>query len=402
MGVAGELCIAGAGVARGYLGRADLTAERFAPNPFRPGARLYRTGDLARRLPGGGIEFLGRGDHQVKVRGYRIELGEIETALNAHPGVRDSAVIARAGENGDPWLAGYVIAAGAPVESADLRAYLRGVLPEYMVPGAFVTLDAWPLNAAGKLDRKALPAPAATAGAAYVAPSTPAQERIAAAWAQALGTERVSVQDSFFDLGGDSIRAIVLVGAVRAAGFQVAVKDVFAHRTVAALAAFLTGQDQAGQAVADEVFTAPFALISDEDRALLPEGTADAYPVSQVQLGMLVEMSLGGEDRPTYHNVDAFRVRDQQPFDASALRRAATELVARHEILRTGFRPAGVQRPPPARPRHRRHPRHHHRPDPSVRGRAGRRGADRPRAGTGYAVRHGLPAAHPVQRPPAQ
>ncbi len=393
VGVAGELCIAGAGVARGYLGRADLTAERFAPNPFRPGARLYRTGDLARRLPGGGIEFLGRGDHQVKVRGYRIELGEIETALNAHPGVRDSAVIARAGENGDPWLAGYVIAAGAPVESADLRAYLRGVLPEYMVPGAFVTLDAWPLNAAGKLDRKALPAPAATAGAAYVAPATPAQERIAAAWAQALGTERVSVQDSFFDLGGDSIRAITLVGALKALGYDVTVGTIFKYKTVAELAEFLapaseqednvvatssTGVTQAPDAaealagalraagfdiastdvlrqgsVADllamlsaangagsepaaAATVAPFALISQEDHALLPEAVVDAYPLSQVQSGMVVEalLSGGGDD---YHRVTCFRVRDERPFDAEVLQRVVRAVVARHEALRTSI-----------------------------------------------------------------
>jgi amino acid adenylation domain-containing protein len=337
VGVVGELCIAGDGVARGYLGRADLTAERFVPNPFDAGTRLYRTGDLARRLSDGEIEFLGRTDHQVKVRGYRIELGEIESALNAHPQVRDSAVIARTEENGDTWLVAYVIAADDSVETADLREFLRGVLPEYMAPGAFVEIEAWPLNAAGKLDRKALPSPErATTAAQYVAPRTEAETRIAQAWAQALGVERVSVQDSFFDLGGDSIRAIVLVSAVRAVGFQVAVKDVFEHRTVAALAAYVAGEGQVDEVVVEDVFTSPFALITAEDRALLPEDVSDAYPVSQVQLGMLVEMSLD-EAQAMYHNVDAFRVRDALPFDVQALQRAATELVARHEILRTGF-----------------------------------------------------------------
>jgi len=262
VGVVGELCIAGDGVARGYLGRPDLTAERFLPNPFSPGERLYRTGDLARRLPDGEIEFLGRTDHQVKIRGYRIELGEIESALNGHSSVRDSAVIARTEENGDTWLVAYLIPEGEATESSELREFLRGVLPEYMVPGVFVALEAWPLNAAGKLDRKALPAPERAAAAPYVAPRNDVEARIAAAWAQALNVSRVSVEDSFFDLGGDSIRAIALVGALKVRGYEVTVGAIFKYQTVAELARFLAPAPDAAETLVSALRVAGFDIAS--------------------------------------------------------------------------------------------------------------------------------------------
>ncbi|WP_440554626.1 non-ribosomal peptide synthase/polyketide synthase [Streptomyces sp. SCPE 10] len=341
VGVVGELCIAGDGVAQGYLGRPALTAERFVPDPFGPaGTRLYKTGDLARRMPDGTLEFLGRTDHQVKIRGYRIELGEIESRLLTHPTVKDAAVTARTEDTGDTWLVGYLIPNG-PVDQNELRAYLREELPDYMVPGAFVELDAWPLNTAGKLDRKALPAPEVVPQAEYVAPRTEAERKIADAWAAALGLERVSVEDSFFDLGGDSIRAIVLVGAIRSAGFQVAVQDIFEHRTIAELAHHLDTHHTPAET---DHYVQPFELITDQDHRLLPADITDAYPVSQVQLGMLVEMSLGTE-RAAYHNVDAFRIRDNQPLDPTALQHATDELITRHEILRTGFHLTGYSEP---------------------------------------------------------
>ncbi|KND40607.1 condensation domain-containing protein, partial [Streptomyces stelliscabiei] len=194
-------------------------------------------------------------------------------------------------------------------------------------------LDTWPLNTAGKLDRKALPTPERSDERPYIAPRTEAETRIAEAWATALGLTNVSVEDSFFDLGGDSIRAIVLVGAIRSAGFQVTVQDIFEHRTIAELADHLDGRNDP---VETDHFVQPFDLINDTDRHQLPTGVVDAYPISQVQLGMLVEMSLG-EERAAYHNVDAFRIRDNRPFDATALQQATDELLTRHEVLRTGF-----------------------------------------------------------------
>ena len=210
-GVPGELCLGGAGVARGYLGRPDLTAERFLPDPFaaEAGARLYRTGDLVRWLPSGQLEFLGRTDRQVKVRGFRVELGEIEAALARHPAVREVAVLAREDTPGDRRLVAYVAPhSERDVETGELRAFLKERLPDHMVPAAFVTLAALPLNSSGKVDHRALPAPDAsrpTLAAEYVAPETPAEEGVAAIWCEVLGLERVGVHDDFYELGGHSL-----------------------------------------------------------------------------------------------------------------------------------------------------------------------------------------------------
>jgi len=337
IGVTGELYIAGHGVARGYVNRPDLTAERFLPEPFgdRPGSRMYRTGDLVRYLPGGDLEFLGRVDHQVKVRGHRIELAEIEARLVAHPDVRDAVVVARADRAGDTWLVAYVTADSDPPRPAPLRDFLAATLPTYMVPGAFVVLDAVPLNASGKVDRLALPAPerAALSQDGVVRPRTPLEERIVAVWSHVLGLEQVGVLDSFFDLGGDSIRAVTLVGALRATGLDVTVRDVFAHRTVAALAEELTTRTEPAIPYTP---VAPFAMISAADRALLPGVVVDAYPLSQVQAGMMVEM-LADDGRGRYQNVDTYRVLDRQPFALAAMQAAVRVVVERHEMLRTSF-----------------------------------------------------------------
>ncbi|MDR3035060.1 MAG: amino acid adenylation domain-containing protein, partial [Kitasatospora sp.] len=237
-GVAGEIHVAGPGVARGYVNRPALTAERFVPDPYGPaGSRMYRSGDLARRTPDGALEFLGRIDDQVKIRGYRIELGEVQAVLAAHPAVRQAAVLVREDTPGDRRLVGYLVAEdGARPEPEELAAHAALALPGYMVPAAYVLLDALPLTVNGKLDKRALPAPGRSAlrgRRGHVAPRTLAEQRMAAVWADVLGVPRVGVEDGFFDLGGDSIRAVALVGALRAEGFDVAVRDVFLHRTVA-------------------------------------------------------------------------------------------------------------------------------------------------------------------------
>jgi amino acid adenylation domain-containing protein len=211
VGVPGELCLSGAGVARGYLGRPELTAALFRPDPFatEPGARLYRSGDLVRWLPSGNLEFLGRVDRQVKVRGFRVELGEIEAALAGHADVREGAVLAREDQPGERRLVAYtVFHPEREVPAGDLRAFLKERLPEHMVPTAFVTLAALPLNSSGKIDRRALPAPDASRpelAAEYVAPGTPAEEAVAAIWCEVLGIERVGIHDDFYELGGHSL-----------------------------------------------------------------------------------------------------------------------------------------------------------------------------------------------------
>ncbi|MEH1101550.1 amino acid adenylation domain-containing protein [Micromonospora sp. CPCC 205561] len=335
VGVPGELCVGGVGLARGYLGRPGLTGERFLPDPYGPpGARLYRTGDAAAWRPDGTVDFLGRIDSQVKLHGVRIELGEIETALRACPGVADAVAAVRE-HDGRRTLVGYLLpthhdAAPAP---ARLRERLLAELPEAMVPAAYVTLDAVPKDPNGKVDRRRLPAPDAGSYAIgeYQAPTGGVEEEIAAIWARVLGVARVGVTDSFFDLGGDSMLAVTLVGTLRAAGHRTSVRDVFAHRTVRRLAVALADADT-------EEFrpVAPYALIGAADRARLPGGLVDAYPASRTQLGMLVESAVSG-DRAVYHSVLAHRVRDGRPFDAEALRGAVRAVVARHEILRTSF-----------------------------------------------------------------
>ncbi|MFF0091755.1 amino acid adenylation domain-containing protein [Streptomyces canus] len=334
VGVAGELYVGGTGVARGYAGRPDLTAERFLPDPFGDG-RLYRTGDLVRRLSDGNVEFLGRIDDQVKIRGYRIELGEIQAVLTGHPAVREAFVTTYDGE-----LAAYY----APAEAAPdaVRAQLADRLPAYMLPAALIALEALPLNANGKVDRRALPAPDAAEAAddGYAAPRTVTEERIAEVWAQVLGLERVGVEDGFFEIGGHSIRAVALVGALRSAGFDIGVRDVFEHRTVAELAEFLTGRPARTEV---DVPVERFALIGDADRAALPADAVDAYPLTQVQLGMVLEML--ADDRHAYHNVSSFRISESAAFSGDALRAAAVTVAARHEMLRTSFHLDGYSQP---------------------------------------------------------
>ncbi|MFJ4092364.1 amino acid adenylation domain-containing protein [Kitasatospora sp. NPDC089913] len=237
VGVAGELHVGGAGLARGYHGRPDLTAERFVPDPYGPaGSRLYRTGDLARVLDGGAIEFLGRIDTQVKLRGYRIELGEIEAVLTANPAVRDAVVLVRESATGEKSLAAYVVPEGGAFAADALRADLAAVLPEYMVPAAVAAVDRIPLTANGKVDRRALPAIEQSAGDRD-APGTPTEERIAEVWAELLGLHSVGVHDSFFELGGHSILAIRMTSRLQDEfDVDLSIATVFGHPTVSRLA----------------------------------------------------------------------------------------------------------------------------------------------------------------------
>ncbi len=239
IGVAGELCIGGVQVARGYLNRPELTAERFIANPFKAGERLYRSGDLARWRADGNIEYLGRMDHQVKIRGFRIELGEIEAALLRHADITQAAVVVREDHPGEKRLIGYVIPANAQsIDPAALRAQLGKSLPNYMVPAAIVVLEKLPLNANGKVDRKALPAPDfAAAASAWRGSRTPREEILCSLFREILGLSRVGIDDNFFDLGGDSIGSIQLVSRARKAGLLITPRDVFEHQTVEALAA---------------------------------------------------------------------------------------------------------------------------------------------------------------------
>jgi acyl-CoA synthetase (AMP-forming)/AMP-acid ligase II len=245
VGVYGELYIAGDCVARGYLHRPKQTAEKFVPDPRSPspGGRMYRTGDWARWMPDGTLDFLGRRDHQVKIRGFRVELGEIEAALQHHPAVREAAVAPRADPSGAKRLVAYLTLRGGaapPDPIPEIRSFLRERLPEYLVPSAFVVMEAFPLSPAGKVDRLSLPEPSAAdlaAAGEYVAPRTPLEEALAALWSEVLQVARVGAHDAFWDLGGHSLLATQILTRMRDLfGVQVPIRTLFEAPTVAKLA----------------------------------------------------------------------------------------------------------------------------------------------------------------------
>ncbi|WP_182880432.1 non-ribosomal peptide synthase/polyketide synthase [Microbispora sp. H10949] len=314
VGVAGELYIAGAGLARGYLDRPGLTAERFVADPYGgPGERMYRTGDVVRWTPGGVLEFLGRGDDQVKLRGFRIELGEIEAALQAHPAIGQSVVAAHQDPAGRKHLVAYVVpAADERPAPGELRDWLARSLPDYMVPSVFVTLEALPLSANGKVDRRALPAPEAalTSDRGYVEPAGPVQRELARIWAEVLGVDRVGAEDNFFELGGDSILSIQVVSRARRAGLRLATKDLFVHQTITALAPAVTTADEPGP---DAAVTGPVPLTPIQRWLFESEG-----------------------DSPDHFNQSVL-VELAADLDEHALRRALDAVVARHDALRMRF-----------------------------------------------------------------
>ncbi len=248
-GEAGEVHLAGGQLARGYHGRPDLTAERFVPDPFGPeGRRMYRTGDRARCLPRGSLEYLGRLDDQVKIRGVRIEPGEAAATLREHPALRDAAVVARE-DGGESRLVAYTVArGGAAPDAGELRDWLRDRLPASLVPAAFVALPALPVTRNGKLDRRALPAPAADPARPHVVPRTPTEATVAALWSEVLGVERVGANDNFWELGGDSLRLVLLHSRLgERLGCGLSLPDLFQLRTLAELAGRLDEGDGAGQ-----------------------------------------------------------------------------------------------------------------------------------------------------------
>jgi amino acid adenylation domain-containing protein len=345
IGVAGELYTSGDGLARGYLNRPALTAERFIPDPFsaEPGGRMYRTGDVARWRRDGAVEFVGRRDGQVKVRGFRVEVGEIEAALAGHAGVRAAVVVARGAEGGgDKRLVAYVTAAGGELGAGELREYLKGRLPEYMMPSAFVVLEELPLNANGKVDRRALPEPEEARSQveqAYAAPSTEGERVLAEIWEEVLGLRQVGVEDNFFELGGDSMRSIQVRAKAQNRGLDFSVQEMFEHQTVRELAALARpiGEDQAATQRVE-----PFALVSEEDKRRMPAGVEDAYPLSALQAGMVFHSDYGAGSA-VYH--DIFSIHMKVACDLGALRESIAEVVARHPVLRTSFDVSGFAEP---------------------------------------------------------
>jgi len=327
VGVPGELYIGGDQLARGYLNRPELTSEKFIPDLFsnQAGARLYKTGDLARYLPDGNIEFLGRIDHQVKVRGFRIELGEIEAVLVQHSAVQASVVVVREEKSGFKRLVAYVVLQSEQaLATTELRHFLEEKLPNYMVPSAFVMLEALPLTPNGKVDRRSLPAPDLTQlqpYATFIAPSTPTEEMLAGIWREVLGVEKVGIHDNFFELGGHSLLATRVISQLRKV-FQVELplKYLFESPTIAGLAERIETKMRAGQQL-----EAPPILPIPRDRNL-------PLSFAQQRLWFLEQL----ETNSTAYNIPA-AVRLTGSLNIAALEQSLNEIVRRHEALRTTF-----------------------------------------------------------------
>ncbi len=319
VGVPGELVIGGAGLARGYRGRPDLTAERFVPDPFEEdGVRLYRTGDRARRLADGRIEFLGRLDHQVKVRGFRIELGEIEAALEGHPAVA-RAVAAVRQVSGDPRLIAWLVSGGTPPDSAELRGFLGATLPGFMIPSHFEILESLPLTPNGKVDRRALPDPSLSGTGEREAPSGPIEETVAAIWSRVLGIAEAGRHQSFFELGGHSLLATRVLARINET-FRISLplRTLFETPTVAGLARAVS------EARRGERLAPPFER--------LPRGGPLALSFAQERLWVMERLT---PESPVYNLFQALRVTG--PLHAVLLERCFAEVLRRHEALRTTF-----------------------------------------------------------------
>ncbi|MFF8290557.1 amino acid adenylation domain-containing protein [Streptomyces sp. NPDC016309] len=315
VGVTGELYVSG-GLARGYLRRPDLTAQRFVADPYgAPGERMYRTGDLVRRLDDGQLDYVGRADDQVQLRGFRIELGEVSSALLAQEGVAQAAVTVREDESGDRRLVAYVVLAEEGAVADGLRERLAGELPDYMVPSAVVALPELPLTPQGKLDRKALPAPSAHTATTGREPRTPAEAILCGLFADVLGLDRVTIDDDFFDIGGHSLLATRLISRARTAlGVELPIRALFEARTVAALAGGLDAAD-----------TARPALVP------APAGAAGTLSFAQQRLWFLNRRE--ARSTGTYNSPMTFRLTGR--LNAEALRAALGDLAGRHEVLRT-------------------------------------------------------------------
>src|SRR5262245_4014495 len=317
-GVCGGLYVAGHGVARGYWGRSGLTAERFVADPYgAPGSRMYRTGDLARWRADGVLEFLGRADDQIKLRGFRIEPGEVEAALRLQAGVLQAAVVVREDRAGQRRLVGYVVAAaGSAVAGSAVRAALLGRLPEYMVPSAVVVLDRLPLTPNGKLDRRALPAPELGSTLPHRDPRSAQEEVLCGLFAEVLGVSRVGIDDNFFELGGHSLLATRLISRVRAGlGVELSIRSLFEAPSVAALARGLAGASAAAAPLVAQPRPAEIPLSFAQRRLWFLErleGPSATYTIP-------VAVRLSGE------------------LDRAALCGAVSDLLSRHESLRTRF-----------------------------------------------------------------
>src|SRR5579864_5233350 len=332
-GETGEMYVGGQGLARGYWRRPGLTAERFVPDPFskESGARLYCTGDLA-RLRNSDLEYQGRIDDQVKVRGFRIELGEIESTIIQYPGVTECAVTAHQDENGDKRLAAYLASGNALLDLDQLRNSLKERLPDYMLPAALIPIKSLPLTEHGKVDRRSLPQPAWGASAAvngHTPPRTSVEKALAAAWREGLDLSSVGIDDNFFDVGGDSIRSIKVRAKALERGVIFTLQQLFQNPTVRKLSEEISRVQV--EPKSSSPYT-PFSMISVQDREKMPADIEDAYPISQLQAGMVFHSEFSAD-----YSIYVSSLRLRLSFGATKMQSALDQMVVCHEMLRTSF-----------------------------------------------------------------
>ncbi|MFG2647897.1 amino acid adenylation domain-containing protein [Streptomyces sp. NPDC048436] len=337
-GTVGELYVAGPSLAQGYWRRPALTAERFVASPYTPGKLMYRTGDLVRETDSGELLFVGRADAQVKVRGYRVELGEVEAALAAHPAVAQAVVVAREDRQGERRLVGYVVPDGTAPDPEDVRAYVARTLPEYMVPAAVLTLDTLPVTRNGKVDRDALPAPDFAAGVTGRAPRTRTEATLCALMAELLGLEGFGAEDSFFELGGDSIMSMQLAARARRVNVFFSAEDVFEHGTPAALAVVARLGDDKETTVRDRFAGSLMGDLREDEadrlRADVP-GMVDVWPLSPLQEGILFHATFDDDGPDVYASQRTLAL--DGALDVDRLRASWETLLARHGVLRASF-----------------------------------------------------------------
>ncbi|WP_143569680.1 non-ribosomal peptide synthetase, partial [Tenacibaculum agarivorans] len=351
VGVVGELCVGGKGVARGYLNREALTSEKFVDNPFVAGERIYKTGDLAKWLPDGTIEYVGRGDTQVKVRGYRIELGEIESALSNITSITQCCVLAKEDVTGNKRLIGYVVSEES-FEKEAIELIVKESLPEYMVPLIWVELDAMPLTPSGKLDRKALPEPEGSllSTKEYVAPRNETEEQLVSIWQDILGVEQIGIHDNFFELGGHSLLVVQLISRLQKSGIHVAVKDIFSNFTIAAISTQLSSSNTSYEVPAngikedtDHIVPSMVPLLDFDQKTLdivvsqISGGVTniqDIYPLSPLQEGMYFHHLMSDRSKG-----DPYVLSNLLSFTSEQKRSTFIEalqfVVNRHDVLRT-------------------------------------------------------------------
>lgn len=334
VGVIGEICLSGKGLAKGYLNSHELTETKFINNPFNKAEKMYKTGDLGKWLSSGEIEFIGRKDDQVKIRGYRIELGEIESALKSVPSVEESVVLAKLNAEGDKFLVAYIVSK-TELDHEDIKASLGNVLPAHMIPSFIVQIERIPITANGKIDRKALPEPEeinSLLGEKYRGPENDTERRVVALWEEVLKKERISIDDDFFSLGGDSIKAVQLSWALGKHKMKINVADLFSYPSVSKLSAFIMLNSNGSNEDVEHNWQESIPQFVKE---VIPFKVDDVYPVSAMQRIMIEEYEKD-HSNGIYHSLARFVLKDES-FSADSLSEAIKLLQEKHPVLRTVF-----------------------------------------------------------------